>query len=59
MDREQLVERAIVEELRRQAEGDSKALSVSSSGEGRLQVDGSIDLEALAMAVVGAVAGGP
>jgi hypothetical protein len=53
------VARAIVDELRRQAEGESKGLTVAESGEGRLRVEGSLDLEALAMAVVGAVAGGP
>ena len=59
MDLEQQVARAIVDELRRQAEGESKGLTVAESGEGRLRVEGSLDLEALAMAVVGAVAGGP
>lgn len=44
-------------ELERQAEA-TKALTVTGSG-GALTVHGQIDLEALAMAVVGAVAGGP
>ena len=59
MDMEQQVAQAIVDELRRQAEGESKSLTVSEAGEGRLRVEGSLDLEALAMSVVGTVAGGP
>ena len=56
MDMEELVRDAIVAELKRQSDG---GLRVGSEGEGAVDVQGRVDLEALAMAVVGAVAGGP
>ncbi|HYE42868.1 MAG TPA: hypothetical protein VEA15_05685 [Caulobacteraceae bacterium] len=56
-DMEEQVAEAIRAELERQAEG-SSGLTVRSADAG-LSVEGEIDLEALAMAVVGAVAGGP
>jgi hypothetical protein len=59
MDLEQQVAEAITVELTRQAEAGPHALSVEPAGQGALSVRGRIDLEALAMAVVGAVAGGP
>ena len=52
------IKEAIVAELKRQAEERPAALKVSGSVE-RLTVDGEIDLDALAMVVVGSVAGGP
>jgi hypothetical protein len=59
MDMEQQVAEAVTAELRRQAELSGGALTVSEAGEGRLSVSGTVSLEELAMAVVGAVAGGP
>jgi hypothetical protein len=61
MDMEDQVREAVVEELTRQAEGSDGALRVSRENlaTGRLAVAGSIDLDALAMAVVGSLAGGP
>ena len=57
MDMEELVRDAIVAELKRQADGGG--LTVKTEGEGAATIDGRVDLEALTMAVVGAVAGGP
>jgi len=59
MDLEAHVRDAMVEELKRQAEASEGGLSIGAETEGRLQVQGPVDLEALAMAVVGSVAGGP
>lgn len=56
-DLEAQVAAAVRRELERQAEA-TKDLSISGS-DGTLTVHGPIDLEALAMALVGAVAGGP
>jgi hypothetical protein len=56
-DLEAQVATAVRRELERQAEA-TKDLSVSAS-EGTVTVHGPIDVEALAMALVGAVAGGP
>jgi hypothetical protein len=58
MDMEGQVAEAIVDELQRQAEASAGDLSLTADG-GRLDIRGTIDLDALAMAVVGAVAGGP
>jgi hypothetical protein len=55
---EEKVREAIVAELRRQSEAGPAKLRVSVNG-GRLAANGEIDLDALAMAVVGAVSGGP
>ena len=57
MDMEAQVAKAIRAELDRQAE-QTPDLSVDN-GDGAVTVHGRVDLEALAMAVVGAVAGGP
>ncbi len=57
MDMEAQVARAIRAELERQAEQASD-LRVTD-GDGALTIHGPVDLEALAMAVVGTVAGGP
>lgn len=57
MDMEEQVAKAIRTELERQAE-QVPDLSVTSAEAG-LTIQGPIDLEALAMAVVGTVAGGP
>ncbi len=56
MDMEAQVMEAMREELRRQAELGEVTTSEVENG---LRVEGVVDLEALAMAVVGAVAGGP
>jgi len=52
------VREAIIAELQRQAEANPSKLRISAEGE-KLAVNGEIDLDALAMAIVGAVAGGP
>ena len=54
---EEQVRDAMMAELKRQA--DAGGLTVRADGEGAAAVEGRVDLEALAMAVVGAVAGGP
>lgn len=54
---EDQVREALAQELNRQAE-DCPELSLSSDGS-RIVVHGPVDLDALAMVVVGAVAGGP
>ena len=57
MDMEAQVAEALLAELERQAQS-GKDLAVTGSV-GAATVHGTIDLEALAMAVVGAVSGGP
>ncbi|MBB2969938.1 MULTISPECIES: hypothetical protein [Phyllobacteriaceae] len=52
------IREAIVAELQRQAEADPARLRISTDGD-KLTADGEIDLDGLAMAIVGAVAGGP
>jgi hypothetical protein len=58
MDLEAQVREALEQELSRQAEASGGRLTVTP-GEGRADIAGAVDLEALAMAVVGSVAGGP
>jgi hypothetical protein len=55
---EEKVREAIVAELRRQSEAENSKLMVSGDA-ARLNATGEIDLDALAMAIVGAVSGGP
>ena len=55
---EEKVREAIVAEPRRQSEAEGSRLQVSV-GKERLTANGEIDLDALAMAIVGAVSGGP
>ncbi len=55
---EDQVREAIVEELRRQAEASPSKVRVEAV-EDRLDVHGEIDLDALAMAIIGSMAGGP
>lgn len=55
---EDQVREAIIAELERQGDLPGSPVSVSRSGD-RMTVSGEIDLDALAMAVVGSVAGGP
>ncbi|HVK41495.1 MAG TPA: hypothetical protein VM471_03370 [Phenylobacterium sp.] len=59
MDMEDPVREAVIGELTRQAEASDGKLKAVKAGEGRLRVEGEIDLEALAMAIVGSLAGGP
>lgn len=56
MDMEAQVAQALRQELQRQCQEGGLTLS---GGEARAHIEGEVDLEALAMAVVGAVAGGP
>jgi hypothetical protein len=55
---EDQVREAIVAELQRQAEAGPERLRVATH-EDSLSVDGEIDLDALAMAIIGSMAGGP
>jgi hypothetical protein len=57
MNLEDNVRDAILAELRRQA--DRRDLTVTEEGEGILRVDGRVNLEELAFAIVGALSGGP
>lgn len=50
---------AVRAELQRQAADRPEELAVGDDGVGRLSVEGRIDLEPLAMAIAGSVAGGP
>ena len=59
MDMEAQIVAAVRAELSRQAAESNDSLRLDDAGPGRVRIDGSIDLEALAMAVAGAVAGGP
>jgi hypothetical protein len=57
MDLNQQIVEALRAELQRQAaEGD---IQCRDSGEGRLHIEGEVDVEALAMVAVTSVAGGP
>lgn len=49
---------AMMEELRRQVAERPKHLAVEGTGD-LVQVNGEVDIDALAMVVIGAVAGGP
>ncbi|MDB5454212.1 MAG: hypothetical protein JWO33_2790 [Caulobacteraceae bacterium] len=59
MDMEDQIREAVVGELTRQAEASDGAFKAMCGAPGRLKVEGEIDLDALSMAVVGSVAGGP
>jgi hypothetical protein len=59
MDMEERVRDAIKAELARQADASRGALVASPAGDGRLRIEGEVDLEALAMVIVGSLAGGP
>jgi hypothetical protein len=59
MDMEDQIRDAMVGEITRQAEASEGGLKAQCAEPGRLHVEGDIDLDALAMAVVGSVAGGP
>ena len=55
---EDQVREAIIAELGRQAEASPSTLQVENADD-RLMVNGEIDLDALAMAIIGSMAGGP
>jgi hypothetical protein len=59
MDMEAQIADALRTELSRQAAESGGILKVADSEAGRITVEGHLDLEALAMAVAGSVAGGP
>lgn len=59
MDMEEQVRDAMLADLTRQAELPGARLKVEPQPEGHVRVEGDVDLEELAMAVVGKVAGGP
>jgi hypothetical protein len=59
MDMEEQIIDAIRGELRRQADAGERGLKVADEEPGVLAVAGRVDLDALAMAVAGALAGGP
>lgn len=59
MDMEAQIVAALRTELQRQAADAGEALRIAETSSAHLRIDGSVDLEALAMAVAGAVAGGP
>ncbi|SFS73627.1 hypothetical protein [Brevundimonas viscosa] len=59
MDMEAQIVDALRTELQRQAAEADGALRLSEGTPGRVRIDGPVDLEALAMAVAGSVAGGP
>lgn len=55
---EDQVREAILQELTRQAEASPSTLQVEMEDE-HLSVNGEIDLDSLAMAIIGSLAGGP
>lgn len=59
MDMEAQIVAALRTELQRQAADAGDALRIADASSARVRIEGSVDLEALAMAVAGAVAGGP
>ena len=59
MNMEDQVREAILAELQRQSEIGERRLSFQADEEDGVTIDGRVDLDELAMAVVGAVAGGP
>ncbi len=59
MNMEDQVREAILQELTRQAEAGEGRLKVTARGNDLFAVEGEVDMDALAMAVVGSVAGGP
>ena len=59
MDLEQQIREAIIAELKRQSENSEGGLTVSDGDAETLTINGPVNLEELAMVVVGHVAGGP
>ena len=58
MDLEQKIIEAILADLKNQAEAGGR-LKVGENRQGVVTIDGAVNLEELAMAIAGAVAGGP
>jgi hypothetical protein len=59
MDLQEQVRAALEAELSRQAEASEGRVRYAAGQEGRARIEGEVDLDAVAMAVVGSVAGGP
>jgi len=59
MDLQQHVVEAITQELERQASNEQRRLKVDTSRLPEIIINGPVDAEKLAMAVAGALAGGP
>ena len=59
MNLEDHVREAILAELERQSEAGERALEVQKDVEPMIFIEGRVNLDELAMAVVGALAGGP
>ena len=53
------LKQALIAELQRQAEAGELSLKISANDPGALTIQGEVDLDELAMALVGALAGGP
>ncbi len=59
MNMEDQIRDAVVAELQRQGEASEGKIKVQTQGDNGLRIEGTIELDSLAMAVAGAVAGGP
>ncbi len=59
MNMEDQIRDAVVAELQRQGEASEGKVRVQTQGDNGLSIEGTIELDSLAMAVAGAVAGGP
>ena len=59
MNLEDHVREAILAELERQSEAGERALRVQKDVEPMIFIEGRVNLDELAMAIVGALAGGP
>lgn len=59
MNLEDKVRDAIIAELRRQAEAGSQGLRVDAKPSEMMTIEGRVNLDELAMAIVGSLAGGP
>ncbi len=59
MSLEDQVREALTAELQRQAEVRPVELRVKAEGDGKLRIEGLVDLDELEVVLVGAVAGGP
>ena len=59
MNLEDHVREAILAELERQSEAGERALKVQKDVEPMIFIEGRVNLDELAMAIVGALAGGP
>lgn len=59
MNMDEQIQRAILAELQRQSEAGDASLKVEVREAGSIVIDGVINLDELAMAIAGALAGGP